>query len=97
MSSKASRKVVAAAPHGDTSMPALLSRLRDLRKRMPSDLSVEEVESQLMRIKAAKLSKAKAQQNLRDRIIYALTHRRRGPRRLSALMGAIPHWVGVWR
>ena len=54
----------------------LLSRLRDLGARAPGELSVEDVESELARIGAAKLSKGKAgraKQNLRDRIIYALT------------------------
>ena len=76
MSTTPLRKAVAAAPHGDTSLPALLSRLRDLRKRVAGDLSVEDVESALKRIEAAKLSKAKAGReikNLRDRVIYALT------------------------
>mmetsp|Transcript_77439 Transcript_77439/g.153763 ORF Transcript_77439/g.153763 Transcript_77439/m.153763 type:complete len:86 (+) Transcript_77439:82-339(+) len=35
------------------------SRQHYLRKRVPGDLSVEDVEDQLKRIKAAKLSKAK--------------------------------------
>ena len=49
MSGTSSRKAVAAAPHADTSMPAMLSRLRDLRTRVPGDLSVEGVESELER------------------------------------------------
>ena len=69
-----------ASPSRRTAMAAcpryFLSRLRDLRTRTPGDLSVEDVESELKRIEAAKMSKARAgcaRQNLRDRIIYALT------------------------
>ena len=70
------RKTVAARPRDDRSLPALLARLRELRERVPGELSVEDIERELERIDTNKMSKAKAgqaRQNLRDRIIYALT------------------------
>ena len=76
MSGAPSRKAVAAAPHADGSMAELLARLRDHHARALCDLSVEDVEAELKRIEAAKLSKAKAgraKTNLRDRVLYALT------------------------
>ena len=57
----------------DKTVPA---RLRDHHARTLCDLSVEDVEAELKRIEAAKLSKAKAgraKKNLRDRVLYALT------------------------
>jgi hypothetical protein len=75
MSNLSTRKAVVAAPHRDASLPALLSRLRQLGTQAAGTLTAEHVENELERIAAAKLSKAKAgraKKNLRDRIIYAL-------------------------
>lgn len=76
MSADPLRKTVAARPRYHLSLPALPARLRELRERVPGELSVEDVERELERIETRKMSKAKAvqaRQNLRDRIIYALT------------------------
>ena len=76
MSGTPPRKAVAAAPHDDASLPALLARLRDLVHHTRATISVEDAERELKRIEAGNMSKFKAgraKPNLRDRIIYALT------------------------